>query len=213
MDISPISKTKSADGITLEEINDILRVKDGGISTSKIADSAITTAKIADNSVSLQKIQANLPFIVDTFEFNSSTAGQILKTFSNLPSNIWLYHIYMIISTASGPGQVGLKLDNSTTYINAAGFYNNGNGALSSLGINTHSYGLEIGRLDACSVGEIRISNPAIRYKEVRSIFQESIRIYQYKFAMDTGNDAPLSSISIGVNANFAGKIIVTGYR
>lgn len=46
----------NVDSATIEINNDILRVKDLGITTGKIADSAVTTAKINNNAVTLAKI-------------------------------------------------------------------------------------------------------------------------------------------------------------
>lgn len=46
----------NVDGSTLEINSDALRVKDGGITTAKIADSNVTTAKIADTNVTEAKL-------------------------------------------------------------------------------------------------------------------------------------------------------------
>lgn len=46
-----------ADGVTLEISGSALRIKDGGVSTAKLADLAVNNAKLAANAVSASKIQ------------------------------------------------------------------------------------------------------------------------------------------------------------
>ena len=45
------------DDVTLEVSSDVVRVKDLGVSTAKLADSSVTTVKLADNNVTFAKIQ------------------------------------------------------------------------------------------------------------------------------------------------------------
>jgi hypothetical protein len=47
----------NVDNASLEINADIVRIKDAGVTTSKIADSNVTTIKIADNSVTFSKVQ------------------------------------------------------------------------------------------------------------------------------------------------------------
>lgn len=47
----------NVDDVTLEIASDIVRVKDLGISTSKIQNNAVTTIKVADNNITFAKIQ------------------------------------------------------------------------------------------------------------------------------------------------------------
>jgi len=41
------------DGVTLEEVNGILRIKDGGVTESKIADAAVSNAKLQNASITI----------------------------------------------------------------------------------------------------------------------------------------------------------------
>jgi hypothetical protein len=50
----------NADGLTIEVVGDVVRIKDSGVSTAKVADLAITTAKVADSAITFSKIQ-NIP--------------------------------------------------------------------------------------------------------------------------------------------------------
>lgn len=54
----------NVDNVTLEISSDSIRVKDLGITTSKIADSAVTTLKINANAVTFAKLQAMTPSTV-----------------------------------------------------------------------------------------------------------------------------------------------------
>ncbi len=47
----------SADGVTIEDTGSVIRVKDLGISTAKLADLAVTSGKLADSSVNNDKLQ------------------------------------------------------------------------------------------------------------------------------------------------------------
>ncbi|MFP4458756.1 MAG: hypothetical protein ACLFSQ_04105 [Candidatus Zixiibacteriota bacterium] len=58
----------NVDGSTLEISSDALRIRDGGVTNSKIANGAVTTSKIGDSQVTAGKLSSS-----------GSTDGQILK--------------------------------------------------------------------------------------------------------------------------------------
>jgi hypothetical protein len=47
----------NVDNVTLEISSDVVRIKDSGVSTAKLADGAVTTIKITDQAVTFAKIQ------------------------------------------------------------------------------------------------------------------------------------------------------------
>ena len=69
----------NVDNITLEVVGDVLRVKDLGITTSKLGDNAVTTIKISDNNVTLAKLQQINPLrIIGNITGSIANAAEIV---------------------------------------------------------------------------------------------------------------------------------------
>lgn len=115
----------AVDNETLEFVDGVLRVKDDGISTAKIADSAITTAKlasnaviessIADDAISTAKIQDEA---VTDAKISSMAASKLINPFADI-------HAPSIRNT-SGSGGIILNSDESISVVGQRiDFWNN----------------------------------------------------------------------------------------
>jgi hypothetical protein len=92
----------NVDDSTVELNTDTLRVKDSGITASKIADNAITTAKIADNSISRLKFTGNL------------STGTGINASCSLTTNGGKVLVSVVNAARSGSGTITITRDGST---------------------------------------------------------------------------------------------------
>lgn len=69
----------NVDNVTLEVVGDVLRVKDLGITTSKLGDNAVTTIKISDNNVTFAKLQQINPLrIIGNITGSVANAAEVV---------------------------------------------------------------------------------------------------------------------------------------
>ena len=119
----------NTDNVTLEVNSDIVRIKDLGVSTGKLADGAVTTIKITDKNVTFAKIQdiASMTVIGNvTGSSGTASAVSVVTDFTsplntNLPTTLAVKNYVDNIVAGLGNLEGSFAAGSATNFPTAAG--------------------------------------------------------------------------------------------
>ena len=159
----------NTDNVTLEVDNDIVRIKDLGVSTGKLANDAVTTIKITDKNVTFAKIQdiASMTVIGNvTGSSGTSSAVSLVTDFTsalntNLPTTLAVKNYVDTIVGGIGNLEGSFAAGSSVNFPTAAGGTKKGDYWYVISAGTVHGIVLNIGDVLIANTDSASVSNPA----------------------------------------------------